>query len=41
MLLVAAKPHAPFTIVRTPIPYDSESETPVICRSRVLIDWRR
>jgi hypothetical protein len=39
--LVAAKPHAPFTSVRTPMPYDSPSDTPVIWRSRVLMFWLR
>ena len=29
------------TSVRTPMPYDSVSLTPVTCRSRVAIDWRR
>ena len=41
IVLVAANPHEPFTSVRTPMPYDSQSVTPVICRSRVLIDCRR
>ena len=38
MLLVAAKPHDPLTSVRTPMPYDSESATPVMRRSRVFTD---
>jgi hypothetical protein len=41
MLLVAAKPHEPLTSVRMPMPYDSESATPVIRRSRVLTPCRR
>jgi hypothetical protein len=41
MVLVAANPHEPFTRLRMPMPYDSESATPVMRRSRVLTDWRR
>ena len=41
IVLVAAKPQQPLISVRTPSPYDSLSLTPVTCRSRVLIVWRR
>ena len=41
MVLVAANPHDPSTSARTPMPYDSESLTPVTWRSRVAMTWRR